>query len=265
MQTFRLIVSSCLVLTAQASTAQAWGQPALTSPLYYLASAPEVKVGATQEGELTREDGQNFKDGSRLDVWVLRIEAGQAHALEVVSEAFDAYLSVYSPDGTLLAEVDDGPDSLDPSATIQPDRSGAHLVVVSGVGPDALGPYRVTARPLSAPATVELPPSGRLEASLDSTDPPDPEVGGGPARSFAFELDRSALVRLRASSDAFDTVLGLFDERGWRAENDDAGGTTDSELYVELEPGSYRVVVSSFAPDGSGDFTVAAEPYVPLD
>ena len=236
----------------------------LTPAIFYYASAPELSVGGSVSGELTFASGQNFKDGSRVEVVVLRAEPGTPVVVDVLSDAFDAYLTVYGPDGSMLDAVDDGPDGLDPQIAFTPQLPGAHLLVVSGFGAWDMGAFEVRARAAKPVATEALPLPGRVEASLQGTEPADPEVGYGPTRSFALEVEERSLVRLRASSNAFDTVLALFDDAGWLDQNDDAGGSTDSELFLELEPGSYRVAVAAWS-DGSGPFTLSAERYVRVD
>lgn len=236
----------------------------LTPAIFYYASAPELSVGGSVSGELTFASGQNFKDGSRVQVVVLRAEPGTPVVVDVSSDAFDAYLSVYAPDGSMLDAVDDGPDGLDPQIVFTPRQQGAHLLVVSGFGAWDLGAFEVRARAAKPVATQALPLPGRVEASLQRTEPADPEVGYGATRSFTLEVEERSLVRLRASSETFDTVLALFDDAGWLDQNDDAGGTTDSELFLELEPGSYRVAVAAWS-DGSGPFTLSAERYVRVE
>lgn len=252
-----------LLLLATVAVSTAGGQ-VLVSPSFYLSSAPEVPVGGSIDSELTRASGQNFKDGSRVEVVVVRPEPGTRLEVRVASDAFDAYLSVFGPDGELIDTNDDGPDGLDPQLAFTPEQDGTYLLVVSGVGPYDVGAYSVSARVAETPEVVPLPLPGTLDAELAGTEPADPDVGHGPTRSFRFELDEASLVRIQASSSAFDTVLALFDEEGWLDQNDDAEGTTDSELLVELDPGAYRVAVAAYDV-GAGPFRVTTERYVRAD
>lgn len=88
----------------------------------------------------------------------------------------------------------------------------------------------------------------------------------GPARRFDVVLSEAAMrVHFAARSDAFDTILTVADEDGFVDENDDAGGTTDSALYLQLEPGRYEVIVTSYSESGSGPFELIAEAYVPVE
>ena len=206
----RHVLVAPVVLVLAAAPA-ALGQ-ALIAPSYYLTTAPEVELGGTVAGELSDTSGQNFKDGSRVAVTVLRPEPGVPTAIDVHSDAFDAYLTLYGPDGTLLDAIDDGPAGLDPRLVFTPAAPGAHLLVVSGFGPYDVGPYTISATVAEVPEAEPLPLPGTLESELTGAEPADREIGYGATRSFTIELDEASLVRIQVASDAFDPVLAVFDE-----------------------------------------------------
>jgi hypothetical protein len=255
----RVLLAAVLLALAGAASGQI-----LRSPIYYLTTAPEVEVGGSVQGELDMTSGQNFKDGSRVAVTVLRPEPDRPLIVDVRSDAFDAFLTVFGPDGGLIEQVDDGPTGLDPHLVFTPSRPGPHLLVVSGFGPYDVGPYTVSVAAAEVADAAPLPLPGRVEAQLRGSEAADPEVGYGATRSFLMELERRSLVRIRASSTDFDTVLAVFDRYGWLDQNDDAGGSTDSELLLELAPGRYRVAVAAWG-GGTGTFTVQTEQYLPVD
>lgn len=250
-----------LVLLVLAAYAAA--QP-LTPAIFYYASAPEVTPGHTVKGALDGSSGQNFKDGSRVEVVVLRAEAGQDLVIDVVSQDFDAFLTVFASDGTLLDRNDDGPTSVDPQLRFAPPADGAYLLVVSGFSAFDVGTFEVSVSVSEPVEVATLPLSGSVTDRLVGDEPSDPEVGYGPTRFYELTVEETSLVRLQLSSMDFDTVLTLFDSFGWLDQNDDAGGTTDSELFLELEPGVYRVGVSAWS-SGGGTFTLRADRYVRVD
>jgi hypothetical protein len=255
----RIVLASLLLALAGTTSAQI-----LRSPVYYLVTAPEVEVGGSVDGSLDATSGQNFKDGSRVSVTVLRPEPGEPLVIDVHSDAFDAYLSVFGPDGSLLEQVDDGPEGLDPRTVFTPAAEGAHLLVVSGYGPHDVGPFTISVAPAEVEDAQPLPLPGRVDAELRGSEPSDPEIGYGSTRSFVMEVEERSLVRIRAESDDIDTVLAVFDRYGWLDQNDDAGGSTDSELLLELSPGRYRVAVAAWG-GGTGTFTLRTELYLPVD
>ena len=86
-------------------------------------------------------------------------------------------------------------------------------------------------------------------------------AGAGPERFYTFTLE--APNHLRAIADGFDTVLYL--QRGAPCEpelelacNDDGSPNTDlgSVLDLDLEAGTYTLVLDSFTQDFIGDFTL---------
>ena len=241
----------------------AWAQP-LTPALFYYASAPEVVPGGSVESALTPASGQNFKDGSRVEVVVLRADAGQDLVIDVESDEFDAFLSLYASDGTLLDRIDDGPTSINPRLAFTPDADGAYLLVVSGFSAFDLGTFEVSVSVAESRAAEALPLSGTVSDTLQPTDPGDPEIGYGATRFYEMTVEETSWVRLQAASLEFDTVLTLFDDFGWLDQNDDSGSTTDSELFLELQPGVYRVAVSAWG-SGGGSFTLRADRYVRVD
>jgi len=189
-------ILATLVLAASFAMAQ---RP-LNSPHYYLVTAPVLTPGAPVEGALTREDGQNFVDGRRVDVLVLRPEPGDALTLEVTSDEFDPFMTVFDPGGEVLLSVDDGPEGLNPRGTLTFERGGAHLLVVSGYDPEDLGAYRATAREARTDPAARLPVPGRVDAALAPSDAPHPVAQPGPARSFEVVLSEARLVRFAVTS-----------------------------------------------------------------
>jgi hypothetical protein len=241
-----------LVLAALLVVAVATAQQPVTSPIYYLSTAPRLDVGVPVVGVLTDGSGQNFKDGSYLDVLTLRGEAGEYVELIATSNAFDTYLSLYAPDGTLWAFNDDDPAGTGTDSAIRTTlpETGTYLVVISGFGAWDLGPYTVTRGGGGASAAhddLEVP--SLTVATLD---------GASAMARFAFELSESAVIGIEARSTSFDTTLELFDPYGYSlAYNDDAplgnGFTTDSALALVLAPGRYEVTVQPYFVHSAGD------------
>src|SRR5690606_37759845 len=69
----RLAIVAALLAAATVALVQ---QP-LVVPHYYAFQLAELQPGAEVAGELTESDGQNFKDGSRVDLYVLGAVAGE--------------------------------------------------------------------------------------------------------------------------------------------------------------------------------------------
>jgi len=242
-----VVVIAALLLVALASARQP-----VTSPIYYLSSAPRLELGIPVVGVLTEDSGRNFKDGSYLDVLTLRGEAGEYVEIAASSTAFDTFLSLFAPDGTLWDWNDDDPMTGGTDATIRTTlpETGTYVVVISGFGPWDLGPYTLTRRGGAITG-------GHAELAVPSLTVSALE-GPGTVAMFAFELAEPTVVGIEARSTSFDTTLELFDPYGYSlAYNDDAplgdAYTTDSAMALLLAPGRYEVVVRPYFADSVGD------------
>lgn len=260
------IVAALLALAAGpiAGTARAQSRP--VSPVYYLVTSPELTEGEPIEDALDEQDGHNFKDGSRVDVVKMRGTAGEPVVVEALSEVIDTHLTLYGPDGSIVAVNDDGPTGLDARIAMTFPTDGTYLVMVSGFGPDDLGPYRLVR---SRPAAVEaepLPLPGEHYTTLEADMIPAEDLASGPSRDFRLELQAPMLLMVTAISSDIDTVLGLYDENDQRvAYNDDSDLGTDSRLFAELEPGRYRLVLAAYGPGSAGDVRLDVQGYRPVD
>ena len=248
-----------LALPAVFVLSVAFAHQPVTSPVYYLSTAPRLEVGIPVDGELDVHSGRNFKDGTYLDVLVMHGEAGEYVELYASSLAFDAFLTLYAPDGSLLEVNDDDPLGVGTDAAIRTTlpTTGRYLVVVSGFGPWDMGPYTVERAGASAASVTVIEIPSHTHATLQ------PAMSGA---RFRFVLDEASVIQLDARSSAFDATLELFDEFGYSlAYNDDApvtdedDYTTDSALVRMLAPGTYDVLVQPFFVDDVGDGTFDLE------
>ncbi len=249
---------------ATALIAAAVAQQPVTSPIYYLSTAPRLEIGTPVVGVLTERSGRNFKDGSHLDVLTFRGKAGEFVELTASSSAFDTYLTLFAPDGSVWDANDDDPSGSGTDAAIRTTlpATGTYVVVVSGFGPWDLGPYTVTRGGAMATGAGEV--IGLPSLTLGTLDP------SGAAARFSFTLDVAAVVGIEARSTAFDTTLELRDAYGYSlAYNDDAPRgdeyTTDSALALVLSPGHYEVIVEPYFADmlGDGSFELEITRLVP--
>jgi hypothetical protein len=243
----RLRLLACT--TALLLVAAAFAQQPVQSPNYLLSSAPSLELGVPVGGALTPASGRNFKDGSYLDVLILRAKAGEGVEVLVESDAFDTYLSVFDPVGSLIASNDDVWEvSSAPYASqvaFEAALTGAYVVVVSGFSPTDLGAYTVTRVAWEAPEPVLVDVAG--PGIFRGTVEPGMVVG------YRFALDAPATLTATARSLEFDTVLRLVVDGVVVAENDDFDGT-DSQIVVDLEAGDYVVEVAGYWEGAFGAF-----------
>jgi len=245
-----------LALAALLVAASAAAQQPLNSPIYYLVTAPELTDGVPVEGALTPASGQNFKDGSYLDVFVLRSAGQETVDVRVESDDFAPVLTLISPAGEVL-EVN---DYAMPQAAMSAARvraylrdAGAYLVVVSGYGPYDLGGFAVTRDRYVAPpkVVVDVDVPGRYDGYLNEM----------AADMVWITLTEPATVVATLRSAEFDTVLEVYDGRGRFVDaNDDFDGT-DSRLVLDLEPGRYEFLVKGYWDEAFGAYAIAFDFY----
>lgn len=216
-----LAAAAAIATVASAASAQS-----LRAPTYYPAAAPQLELNVAANGSLTEDDGQNFKDGSRLDVLTFRGEAGQNVLLTVNSDDFDTYLTVYGPDGSLLGVNDDDWDNYSSSyyqsaLELELLDSGRYTVIVSGYSEWDMGSYSVllsdagvvnTGHDLEAAPSIAVPSSKVINLTEDL--PATSQNYSGPGQVLHFSLDEDLLLVFNASSEPVDTVLVLLDADG---------------------------------------------------
>ena len=103
----------------------ALAQRPVNVPNYLLVTSPVLEVDVPIDGELSGEDGQNFKDGSYLDIYTFKGEAGQLVAIDVTSFDFDTTLTLYSPSGILEQFNDDNDFSTDSTISVELFETGS--------------------------------------------------------------------------------------------------------------------------------------------
>lgn len=177
-----------------------------------------------------------------------RTREGQA-AFEPIQRTID----VARPTRAHLVFRHEGGDNLGlilDDVRLTPIREGAGPPSTADATPDAIPeprpPAPATPEPAPQPGLADLTVPGRHDGYLDA---------GGIAR-LSFVNHHLARVEIALRSPDFDTVLELYDDRGVLvAANDDDLGT-DSRLALTLDPGTYRLDVSSYDGVSPGAFTL---------
>ncbi|MFA5593874.1 MAG: PPC domain-containing protein [Trueperaceae bacterium] len=267
----RLMLFLLAVLLSSAALAQG----RLNPPNYYLSQLTELKPGDAVNGALSEASGQNFKDGSYLDLYVLYGEEGEDVTLVAASLEFDTYLSLYDPNGWLVAAVDDGVYSSDAELSVTLPQTGRYLIVVSGYSDYDLGRYtlsRSAARqaPETEALALDVPGaySGTFNESTAATVPYLASLGV----LFVMEVTETTHIDVRASAAEFDTFLIITNENGdIVVENDDenyseaSGWNTNSRAFAEYEPGVYYVYLTSLYSTPLGDYSLSVRRFAAID
>jgi hypothetical protein len=107
----------------------------------------ELEIGETVTGLLGADDPV-ITDGRRGQAWALEGSAGGRVTIELLSDAFDAFLYVAGPGLSEPLTDDDGGGDLNSSVTLTFPETGSYRIIASTVGGGDTGSYtlRVTAR-----------------------------------------------------------------------------------------------------------------------
>lgn len=243
---------------------QPCGNPALTSDLGRFAprSGPLGEVG-------------NLSGGAPRD-FRLHLASDTELRIDASSSDFDTVLSLHDANGVLLAENDDFPGLGTDSRIVTRLAAGDYCIVVAPYAGDGGGTFRLTLAEPDAPDAAQMvTPEG-----IDTGSCPDPArvvaaltlapgmrtlsgTGVVPDQEGAYvalSVEGNLMARIDVASEAFDTMIELFDAAdNLLAENDDYPGLgTDSRIEMPLAAGPYCLVVFPFPGSGEGTFTVTA-------
>jgi hypothetical protein len=224
-------------------------------PHFLWINTPLLTPGTVLEGVLDEGDGQNFKDGSRLEVYRLNGEAGMLIELRASSWVFDTYLTLYGPSGQLVAFNDDHGNTTDAAIIAVLPETGRYLLVVSGFSEIDLGAYTVSMAVLTPSGGGELDVPASVSGVLSLA---DPVFEGAHYHSYTFVIATPTAIIIDFSSGSFDSYLYLLNEQGGVvAENDDGPFGLDAQLDVELPAGRYELIVTTYGPGEVGPYTLS--------
>lgn len=227
-------------------------------------AADRVAIGAPVSGTLEAGDA-TLQTGEYADYYVVSGRAGQRVAITVSSQQFDTY--VFIRGAGLSADNDDVSASVrDSRLEVTFPSNGDFTIAVTSYQPGEIGNYQMAISDLGAGAppvanTAAQPAvagtgdvAGRLEAG-DFTLP-----SGEFVDAFPYQGRAGDRLRLRLTSNDFDTWLGLFGPGGFQTANDDAPGMgTNSMLDVVLPAdGEYTIQVTSYQPGETGAYVLSS-------
>jgi hypothetical protein len=231
------------------------------------------------EGQLRRGD-TTLESGEYYDEHRFTWPVGARIRLEVRSADFDTYVIVHPPNGPQRDNDDMNPgQSLDAGMELQVDQPGEWRVLVTSYRPNMTGDYTLVVGGGqgggAAPVAVPVPTPSTPSTTPPATPMPTPVAGGRTQRgalaqgdaqlqtgefSDAYTLTftpRSA-VQIRLESSDFDPYLIVRSPSGHQEDNDDlTPGQLNSGIDIPVaEPGEYRIVVTSYRPGETGNYTL---------
>lgn len=248
-----------------------------------------------QPGELAPGD-RRLRTGEFMDAYSFQWPAGARVHLEARSDRFDTYLLVRSPSGRQQDNDDGLPGTTNAALDLLTSEAGSWTVTVTSYRPGEVGPYllAVNAGGAGTLAAGAVPGPQPAQPAIGSTTPTpafEPLVGPGASgptaaaqagarviegrlaqgdqqlrtgeftESHRMQFRPGETVRFRLESSHFDAYLMVRPPSGHQLDNDDlAPGSTNAGVDVPVaEAGDYTVMVTSYRPGETGEYTLRVE------
>lgn len=209
-------------------------------------------------------DGQAY-----FHVWRIELDPTRRVRIRMSSSALDPLVEVRGPGSQHLRNDDAFPGMLDAFVDFVPQEPGAYEIWATTYAAHEMGEYTLTieARDLAG-VGVPLALGGATTSSLGTQG----MQRGLPGSWLHFEGSAGSIVRLRVTSQAFDTIATLIGPGGQTWVNDDANDlgenrderSLDSTIVAALpQTGVYQLVVTPYG-QGAGPFRVRSSVRPPI-
>ena len=231
---------------------------AAASSLSLSAQSPaSIRVGQSVTGRLVPAD-RKFSDGSLYRMYTFAANKGDAIALDLTSDDFDANLLIADAAGNTLARNDDGGGSCNARLTFVPTVTGNYRLYANSSAPAELGDYRLTVAPGRGAVAADTVCRGfgrvagmvevgqTISGELTSE---DPEFNGDSTyfQRWILPVRAKQAFTVDLESSDFDAYVLLTRGRGEKlVENDDGGGGCNARLvYTSQDDHPLRIIVNS--------------------
>jgi O6-methylguanine-DNA--protein-cysteine methyltransferase len=191
-------------------------------------------------------------------------ESGDLVSVEMTSSG-DTYLMLEGPEGSLVAENDDGGDGLNSELAVPLPAEGEYTIYATSFNPDESFFYDLSLTRTGSVenATMDLRSIEYGESAQSRLDPTDPrhEVYRGYYEPVTFEGSAGDEVSVGMTSEG-DTYLLMVAPNGTIvADNDDGGSNLNAHIEgVELPAdGEYTIVATSYDPSETFGYQLTLE------
>ncbi|QHD48948.1 MULTISPECIES: hypothetical protein [Halomonadaceae] len=217
------------------TTAEQDTTPAALQGLEYLT------LGERARGEITSASELNGKDGSRFTRYAITLD--EEALVEVsLSGALQGTVALYDDQLQLLANAD--------TVRHRIEENGDYIVVISGADAHSYGPFNVNSRTIELSDADTMTVGTPIDSWLDTTE-----------REITLTIEEAGMYQIEMRADEFDAYLELEGPNDYYREDDDSAGELNARIADFLAPGEYTLTARSAFGDGSGLFTLTAEPH----
>ncbi|MEM2126207.1 MAG: pre-peptidase C-terminal domain-containing protein, partial [Candidatus Methanosuratincola sp.] len=233
-----------------------------------------ISTGQTVSGSLSTSDCRSPVRGSSYyaDRYSFSASAGQQVAILLTSSAFDTYLYLIGPDGSVIARDDDGgggTNSRIPSGSgfYSLPSSGTYIIEVTSFYSNSTGDYTLSLTGSGGDGGCAVTPISigqTVSGSLSMSDCRSLVRGNSYyADRYLFSGNAGQRIAISLDSSDFDTYLYLLDSNNSVIAQDDDGGPG---LNSRIPPGSgffslpytgtYVIEVTSYSGGATGTYSL---------
>ncbi len=235
--------------------------------------AEPVASGASLTGTLrTTSCASQLRPGAYANRYRFDGTAGQSITIDMNSGAFDTYLYLIGPSGTVVAEDDDG--GTDTNSRIPRDTGSFQLASTgtfiieatsfSRTG-NATGSFGLTLRVVNNCVVTPIAFDTVVTGTLTAADCFSPLGGDFYAKRYTVRTVAGQRLRATLQSPSLDTFLSLIGpDGGVVADDDDSAGNLNSRIpasgFLTLtQSGTYTIEASTYNELSVGAFTLSLE------
>jgi len=216
-------------------------------------SVTEIAYDSSMAGNLDQNDGVSRLSLEHFaDDFTFTGNAGEMVVIDLVSEVLDGFLSLYDPEGNLVAYNDNFGSTYHSYINHTLASSGTYTIEVTSAMPGETGQYNITLLGSTGGvpdrSVTAITYGDTLEDFLTVTDGVSRLETSNFADDYKFDANAGDSVSIDLTSNEFDTYLYLYDPQGnLVAQNDDFGSTSRSYIWHRLSSGGpYTIEVTSY-------------------
>lgn len=229
---------------------------------------------STINDRLTRDDGIDHQ-GKFHKVYVIKAQPGKSYVCDLRARDFDAELRLEDDKGRFVKAEDFGDRNVSQLSFKCDTAATYHLVVVASQ-PGRVGEFTLTiaergkgdAAPTSPKKAIPAEgTAGTLQftggkVSVDSTitDKDARDAGGKFFKTYPFTAVKGKTYEFAVTGKGgLDPFVRVDDDMGHKLKEEEFGnGNVSRLLFHAYQGGAYRVIVTTFKPGQTGEFTLAA-------
>jgi hypothetical protein len=254
------------------------GSYTLSLSTFISCSVTSISIGQTASGSLSASDCRSPVRGSGYyaDRYSFGGSSGQQVAILLTSSAFDTYVYLIGPSGSVIYQNDDGGGGTNSripagSGFFTLPSSGTYVIEVTSFFAGTLGSYTLRLATPCTPSAVPIGVGQTMSSSLTTSDCQSPVQGSSySADRYSFSGTAGQQVTILLTSSAFDTYLYLIGPSGSViANDDDGGGGSDSRIpagsggFSLPSSGTYIIEVTSYYAGGAGSYALSLSTFIP--